>query len=88
MRRAATDGQNSHANGANDPDQTIRTSHGHGVQAAKRAGLFCVAVPSSLTRDHDLSRADLRLGSLAERQLAEVILLVGRSRLPGSGLSS
>ena len=43
-----------------------------GVEAAKRAGLFCVAVPSSMTRGHDLSRADLLVGSLDEVTFAEV----------------
>jgi HAD superfamily hydrolase (TIGR01509 family) len=45
---------------------------GVGVTAAKAAGLYCVAVPSMLTADHDFTRADLRLGSLAELPFAEV----------------
>ena len=45
---------------------------GVGVQAAKAAGLYCVAVPSPLTRGHDFSRADLLLRSLAEVPFAEV----------------
>ena len=43
-----------------------------GVQAAKAAGMYCVAVPSSLTGGHDFSRADLVVGSLAEVPFAEV----------------
>jgi HAD superfamily hydrolase (TIGR01509 family) len=43
-----------------------------GVRAAKAAGLYCVAVPSSLTGEHDFSRADLVLSSLAERSFAQV----------------
>ena len=48
----------------------------NGVTAAKRAGLFCVAVPCSMTAHMDLSAADLRLGSLAERALADVLAIV------------
>jgi HAD superfamily hydrolase (TIGR01509 family) len=44
---------------------------GNGVKAAKAAGLRCVAVPHDLTRDHDLSGADLLVASLAEFPLEE-----------------
>ncbi|HKF76602.1 MAG TPA: HAD-IA family hydrolase, partial [Candidatus Dormibacteraeota bacterium] len=37
-----------------------------GVEAAKTAGVYCVAVPSTLTASHDLSRADLVVRSLGE----------------------
>jgi beta-phosphoglucomutase-like phosphatase (HAD superfamily) len=37
----------------------------NGVLAAQRAGLFCVAVPNPITRQLDLSHADLQLDSLA-----------------------
>lgn len=43
-----------------------------GVEAAKEAGLYCVAVPSSMTRDHDLRRADLVVGSLLDVSFADV----------------
>ena len=43
----------------------------------KIAGLYCVAVPSSLTADHDFSRADLVLSSLSERSFGEVGVLAG-----------
>ena len=49
----------------------------NGILAAKRAGLFCVAVPNQLTEKLDLSGADLRLKSLAELSLADLI-----SRIP------
>ncbi len=42
----------------------------HGVDAAKRAGIFCVAVPNQVTRHANLSRADLVLPSLDARPLA------------------
>ncbi|HXM55842.1 MAG TPA: HAD-IA family hydrolase [Candidatus Dormibacteraeota bacterium] len=48
-----------------------------GVEAAKAAGMYCVAVPSSLTGGHDFSRADLVLGSLAEVPFREVAARVG-----------
>ena len=47
------------------------------VRAAKTAGLFCVAVPGSLTLDADYSDADLVLASLADRSFREVATLVG-----------
>ncbi len=45
----------------------------HGVAAAKQAGMFCVAVPNPLTSRLDLSRADLRLNSLADLPLEQLI---------------
>jgi HAD superfamily hydrolase (TIGR01509 family) len=45
----------------------------NGVLAAKRAGLFCVVVPGPLTRDMALEEADLRLSSLEEMPLREVL---------------
>ncbi len=47
----------------------------NGILAAKRAGLFCVAIPNEMTRRLDLSRADLRLESLHEMPLANLIEL-------------
>lgn len=43
-----------------------------GVRAAKRAGLWVVAVPNASTAHHDFAEADLRLGSLAERKLDQL----------------
>ncbi|MDQ1474795.1 MAG: hypothetical protein QOE62_24 [Actinomycetota bacterium] len=45
----------------------------HGVSAAKAAGLRCVAVPHAITEQLDLSQADLRLRSLSETTLGEVL---------------
>ncbi|MDP9334972.1 MAG: HAD-IA family hydrolase, partial [Actinomycetota bacterium] len=45
----------------------------HGVAAAKAAGLLCIAVPHQITEGLDLSRADLRLSSLADATLREVL---------------
>ena len=44
-----------------------------GTIAAKRAGLRCIAVPNHCTHHHDLSQADLRLTSLAELSLDELV---------------
>ena len=45
----------------------------NGIAAAKEAGLRCVAVPNALTRNLDVSRADLRLASLADMPLHELL---------------
>ncbi len=45
----------------------------HGVKAAKRAGLFCVAVPNQITRHLSFDEADLVLKSLADRSLDDYI---------------
>jgi HAD superfamily hydrolase (TIGR01509 family) len=44
----------------------------HGILAAKRAGIFCVAVPNLLTKDLSLGLADRRLNSIAEFNLDDV----------------
>jgi HAD superfamily hydrolase (TIGR01509 family) len=45
----------------------------NGILAAKRAGMRCVAVPNPLTASLDLSRADIRLDSLADVPLARLL---------------
>jgi beta-phosphoglucomutase-like phosphatase (HAD superfamily) len=52
----------------------------NGIAAAKAAGLFCVAIPNAMTRDLDISAADLRLASLAEMPLAELLAVVENRR--------
>ncbi|HEY5079380.1 MAG TPA: HAD-IA family hydrolase [Opitutaceae bacterium] len=44
-----------------------------GTLAAKRAGLWVVAVPNASTSHHDFSRADLRVASLADCRLAGLV---------------
>jgi HAD superfamily hydrolase (TIGR01509 family) len=44
-----------------------------GIQAAKRAGLYCVAVPNPLTRQLALSQADIQVGSLVELPLERLL---------------
>jgi HAD superfamily hydrolase (TIGR01509 family) len=48
----------------------------NGVLAAKRAGLYCVAVPNPLTSQLQFEQADLQLGSLAELTLDELLEIV------------
>lgn len=45
----------------------------HGVAAARAANLRCIAVPGPMTRGCDFRQADLKLDSLAERSLDQVI---------------
>ena len=52
----------------------------NGITAAKQAGLCCVAVPNPLTRDLPVDHADLRLDSLADLDLDELLwLLTGQA---------
>ena len=50
-----------------------------GVTAAQRAGLFCVAVPNPLTALMSLDHADMRLDSLMDISLEELIRQVESS---------
>ena len=51
-----------------------------GLTAAKAAGLRCVVVPNPMTMRMDFSSADVRLGSLADLPLANLLaMLEGRS---------
>jgi HAD superfamily hydrolase (TIGR01509 family) len=51
----------------------------NGIAAAKRAGLFCVAVPNPLTRQLSLTHADLQVDSLADLPLERLLtVLQGR----------
>ena len=51
----------------------------NGVAAAKRAGMRCVAIPNSITTGLDLSEADIKLGSLAEVSLRDLLAKFDRS---------
>ena len=52
----------------------------NGIEAARAAGLFCVAVPNAMTSHLDLSAADLRLESLKAMSLEELIQRAEASR--------
>lgn len=58
---------------------------GHGVLAAKRAGLFCVAIPNPLTRELKIDHADLIIHSLADIPLERVLEIVELRRRGGEG---
>ena len=59
--------------GAN-PDQALALEDSPpGVKAAKGAGLFCVAVPGPMTKNHSFHEADMRLESLVEMTLQELL---------------
>lgn len=53
----------------------------NGVLAAKRAGVFCVAVPNAVTRQLAFDGTDLRLDSLAEMPLEALLSEVAAVRL-------
>lgn len=56
------------------PDEAIVFEDSpNGVLAAKAAGIYAVAVPNRITEQLKLEHADLRLGSMAEMTLAELI---------------
>jgi HAD superfamily hydrolase (TIGR01509 family) len=48
----------------------------NGVLAAKRAGLFAIAIPNALTGQLPLDHADLRLASLADMPLDDLLEIV------------
>jgi len=48
----------------------------HGVKAARQAGIFTVAVPNIMTRDLEFDQPDMRLNSLQEISLEELLLRV------------
>lgn len=52
----------------------------NGVLAARRAGIFVVAVPTDMTASLDLSLADLRLSSLTAMPLEEMIAKTNNHR--------
>ncbi len=58
-----------------DPSHAIALEDSpNGILAAKRAGMTCVAVPNPLTARLDLSGADLRISSLADVPLSELLV--------------
>ena len=56
------------------PEQAIALEDSpNGIAAAKRAGLFCIAVPNPLTCQLPLGQADLQLRSLVELPLQRLL---------------
>ena len=61
------------------PDRAVAIEDScNGVVAAKRAGMFCVAVPNQMTVDMSLESADLRLGALSEVGLQTLLDTLAR----------
>jgi HAD superfamily hydrolase (TIGR01509 family) len=61
------------------PEQAIAFEDSYnGILAARSAGIFCVAVPTEMTRQLPLELADMRIDSLAELPLKELIQEVER----------
>ena len=57
-----------------NPDQALALEDSPpGVKAAKSAGLYCVAVPGPMTKSHSFREADMRLESLADMPLEELL---------------
>jgi len=52
----------------------------NGSLAAKRAGIFCVAVPNSFMRADNFEHVDLRLDSLAAVPLAQLLAQVAAQK--------
>lgn len=52
----------------------------HGITAAKRAGLWCVAVPNAITAQLDTSHADVVLPSLAAATIDDVVAQLAQLR--------
>ncbi len=53
----------------------------NGAWAAKRAGLFCVAVPNPMTSSLNFDHVDYKLNSLADMNLSELIQVLGERSL-------
>ncbi len=54
----------------------------NGIRAAKAAGITCVAVPTTMTANMDLTLADLKIASLEEVPLRELIRRLSSGRSP------
>ena len=58
-----------------EPEQAIALEDSpHGVHAAQRAGIFCVAIPNQLTYHLPLDHADFRITSLEATPLEHLII--------------
>ena len=64
--------------GVQVPEAIALEDSTNGIRAAKAAGLLCIAVPNTMTSSMDLSQADLRLGSLDEMPLEELVKTIRR----------
>jgi HAD superfamily hydrolase (TIGR01509 family) len=64
-----------------DPEEAIAFEDSpHGITSAQAAGLFCVVVPNPLTSQMPTDHADLKLGSLADLTLEDLLSRVELER--------
>ena len=57
------------------PEQVVAFEDSpHGVTAAQRAGIYCVAVPNRVTRQLSLDHADFQLASFSTLSLAQLFV--------------
>jgi HAD superfamily hydrolase (TIGR01509 family) len=63
--------------GVRGPEAIALEDSGPGSLAAKRAGMWAVAIPNSVTQGHDFGHVDLKLSSLAEVTLAALTARFG-----------
>lgn len=69
-----------------EPHETVALEDSpNGIRAARRAGLYCVAVPNALTRGLPLHEADLQLTSLSEMPLEALLRKLSGSGPPAGG---
>lgn len=65
------------------PHETIALEDSpNGIRSAVTAGLFCVAVPNPISRQLDLSQANIIVNSLADISLNKLIQLPGNNHHP------
>lgn len=62
------------------PDQAIAIEDSpNGILAARRAGLFCLAVPNPITRQLSLDQANLQVNSLADLSLEALLAIANQA---------
>ncbi len=63
-----------------DPHECIAFEDSeHGLNSAKNAAMYGVAIPNEFTKDHNFSRADLILNSLSEMDDKKITALLHSS---------
>ena len=64
-----------HALGIDASEAVAFEDSPNGILDAKRAGLYCVAVPNLITAQLDLSKADLLVASLLDLPLEQLLTI-------------
>lgn len=69
-----------------DPHEAVAFEDSvNGLRAAKAAGLYCVVVPNSVTHRLPFTTHDIRLGSMSELPLLELIRQIEQRSVTGKG---